>query len=908
MSNSYKKTSFTTFFVLPIFIKVVLLQINLKKTMKKFLLLVATAFCLHANAQIITTVAGTGTHGYSGDGDLATNANLGSNSPTDVVMDGAGNLFICDRSNGRIRKISNDTITTVASGLNYPNSIAVDTAGNLYIAANDSKVYKLNKNGFPSYPFAIAGTGATGYSGDGGQATAAVLGDIEGIAVDISGNVYISDHYKNVIRKIDTITGIISTVAGTGVGGHSGDGGQAIAAQLFQPYGMAFSPSGNLFFVEDNGGNIRQIDLSTGIISAVAGNNYPGYSSSDGTTINNIYLSNPTDIGFDADGNIYVCETGYNRIRKIDGYTGILSTVAGNATAGYSGDGGTGIAAKLNKPTGIFVTPIGDVYIADSYNQRTRKVTCSVPALNLSVINPVICKHDTTSLMVKGATSYTWSPAASLSANNITNPVSNATTTTNYTVTGKNACGTSSDTITIKVNSLPHVSVVASASICVNVYDTLRASGATYYDWHGDNFFNGSDSLTIDYNFQGITSYTVIGTNIYNCKDTVRFKVNAFPTPTITVNNPSVCYGDTAIVNAAGGVKYNWWNGDTTSSIKIFYTGIGTYNNYGHVTGVDVHGCVPQNSAYFNLTVNQLPNVYLTSTTSWGSTICALTTPTLTGNGASTYAWSDGATTAINTPSPTDTTTYVVIGTDANGCTGKDSILINVYALPTINVVSTATAICVGSTTTLTASGTATSYTWNTSATTASVVVTPTTTAAYTVTGTDANGCENTAVSTMTINALPNNATTLNGVVITATQVGATYQWINCANNTAITGATTQSYTATVNGNYKVRVSNGTCSDTSACVSVTTVGIDTYLNTTGVSVYPNPSNGTFVVTTTEHTKTILVTDILGNEILAVTPNNNTTTTISLNTQANGIYFVKIITDNAQIIKRMVINN
>ena len=875
--------------------------------MKKFLLLVATAFCLNANAQIITTIAGTGASGYSGDGGLATNANLGSLSPTDVAMDDAGNIFICDRNNGRIRKISNDTITTVASGLNYPNSIALDTAGNLYIAANDSKVYKLNKNGFPSYPFAIAGTGASGYSGDGGQATAAVLGDIKGIAVDISGNIYISDHYKNVIRKIDTITGIISTVAGTGVSGHSGDGGQANAAQLSQPYGMAFSPSGNLFFVEDYGGNIRQINLSTGIISAVAGNNYPGVSSSDGTTLNNIYLSSPTDIGFDADGNIYVCENGYNRIRKIDAYTGILSTVAGNATAGYSGDGGAGIAAKLNKPTGIFITPTGDVYIADSYNQRTRKVTCSIPALNLSVINPAICLHDTTSLMVKGGVSYTWSPAAYLSANNVANPVSNATTTTNYTVTGKNACGASSDTITIKVNPIPHVSVVASASICANAPDTLNASGATYYDWYGDNFFNNNGDLVIDYSFQGTTSYTVIGTNTYNCKDTVRFKVNSYPTPTITVNNPSVCYGDTAIVTATGGVKYTWWNGDTTSFIKVFYTGLGTTTNYGYVTGVDINGCMPQNNANFNLTINQLPNVYLTSTITGGSTICALTTTTLTGNGASTYAWSNGATTAVNTPSPADTTTYVVIGTDINGCTGKDSILINVYALPTINIVSTATAICVGSTATLTASGTATSYTWNTSATTASVVVTPTTTAAYTVTGTDGNGCTNIAVSSMTINALPNNATTLNGVVITATQVGATYQWINCANNTAIAGATAQSYTATSNGNYKVRVSNGTCNDTSTCVSVTTVGVEQFVANANVGIYPNPNSGSFVVTTTEHAKAIVVSDMLGNELLSVTPANYTTT-INLSTQANGIYFVKIITDNAQIVKRMVINN
>ncbi|HTA61244.1 MAG TPA: T9SS type A sorting domain-containing protein, partial [Bacteroidia bacterium] len=304
-----------------------------------------------------------------------------------------------------------------------------------------------------------------------------------------------------------------------------------------------------------------------------------------------------------------------------------------------------------------------------------------------------------------------------------------------------------------------------------------------------------------------------------------------------------------------------------------------------------------------NITINSLPTVTINS-----PTVCAGIMATLTASGtATTYTWSTNATTVSISATPTVTTNYTVTATDANGCNNIATTSINVNSLPNVTASATTLTLCAGGSTTLRGGG-ASIYVWTGSVTDGVGFTPPTGTNTYTVTGTDGNNCSNTATKTIVVNALPDNSTTLNGVVIKANLSGATYQWINCANNTAIAGATAQLYTATANGNYKVFVNNTTCTDTSACVSVTTVGIEQHTaNANQISIYPNPNNGSFVITTSEHANTIMVTDIFGNELMSVIPNGKTTN-INLSAQPSGVYFIKIIANGSQTVKRIIINN
>ena len=215
-----------------------------------------------------------------------------------------------------------------------------------------------------------AGLGNAGFSGDGGQATAALLNAPGCVASDAAGNLYVSDRANQRIRKIDA-TGKISTIAGVGAAGYSGDGGSAILAKLKNPSGIAVDSAGNVFFADMGNNRIRKISAS-GIITTVAGTGAARFSG-DGGPAASAAINHAEGVAVDSKGNIYVSDTGNNRIRMIDA-TGIIKTVAGTGAAGFSGDGGPAISAKLNRPVGIALDAAGKLYIADCYNQRVRVV------------------------------------------------------------------------------------------------------------------------------------------------------------------------------------------------------------------------------------------------------------------------------------------------------------------------------------------------------------------------------------------------------------------------------------------------------------------------------------------------------------------------------------------------------
>ena len=282
----------------------------------------------------ITTFAGTGQGGFSGDGGPATLAKLGR--PAAVFGDLAGNTYIADAHNHRIRKVDASGIITT-----------------------------------------VAGNGTAGYSGDGGLATQASLNLPYGISVDNLGNIYIADQLNHRIRKVDT-SGIITTVAGNGTAGYSGDGGPATAAGLNQPWDVYVDGSGEVYVADRLNHRIRKVDTS-GIITTVAGNGTAGYSG-DGVAATAASLKSPLGLLVDAQGILFIADDNNQRIRKVD-LSGIITTVAGNDSRGYSGDGMLSTETSLNSPHDVYVDQVGNIFIADTDNDRIRKVASIIIAV-----------------------------------------------------------------------------------------------------------------------------------------------------------------------------------------------------------------------------------------------------------------------------------------------------------------------------------------------------------------------------------------------------------------------------------------------------------------------------------------------------------------------------------------------
>jgi len=324
-------------------------------------------------AGIITTVAGTGVAGYSGDGGPAVSAQI--DKPKGVCLDGLGQLILADTNNNRLRQVDlagviTSLLTSGGLGLNKARQIGLDSGGNLFIADTDNhQVRKLSVSGQISI---AAGTGSNGYSGDSGPATSAKLNKPSGVTVDSAGNIYIADTDNHRIRKVDA-AGIITTLAGNGIAGYSAGGSAPpTSAKINGPRGIYAAPSGNIYFADTENHLIRVVNTS-GLLEDVAGNRTPGYSG-DGGPATAAQLNRPQGIFVTPDETMYIADTDNHRIRKVDGGTGVITTVAGNGTAGYSGDGGPAASAGLRKPTGVFVDANGNIFIADQDNQRIRVV------------------------------------------------------------------------------------------------------------------------------------------------------------------------------------------------------------------------------------------------------------------------------------------------------------------------------------------------------------------------------------------------------------------------------------------------------------------------------------------------------------------------------------------------------
>ncbi|MEI7978946.1 MAG: T9SS type A sorting domain-containing protein [Bacteroidota bacterium] len=544
--------------------------------MKKLLLITFSVLTYASTyAQNIKTLAGNGVEGYGGDGSAATLASF--NLPEGVAVDDSGNIYIADGFNNRIRKVTASTgiISTVAgngiagyfgdgslatsSRLDHPSGVAIDVSGNIYIA--DGYNHKIRKvTASTGIISTVAGNGTYGYGGDGSVATSANLNTPTGVAIDGSGNIYIADLLNHRIRKVTASTGIISTVAGNGTNGYGGDGSVATSANL-NTRGVAVDGSGNIYIADKDNHRIRKVTASTGIISTVAGNGTNGYGG-DSSAATLASLNFPEGVAVDDSGNIYIADVNNHRIRKVTALTGIISTVAGNGTAGYFGDGSLATSSRLNIPVAVAINGSGNIYIADAGNQRIRKVTISIDN-NIVANSQAICTGSvplslTGSTPIGGTSSYSYSWLSSTINSIVGFTAIPSTNTINYSpgeLTQNTwfkryvVSGTFKDTsvaVTITVNPIPPTSdiigKVNAAKLDTASYSVNGLSGS-FFNWivSGGTIQSGADSnkIQVKWTTTGINTIKVTETSNQGCVG-VQKSLSVNVSPTIGMNELKV--------------------------------------------------------------------------------------------------------------------------------------------------------------------------------------------------------------------------------------------------------------------------------------------------------------------------------------------------------------------------------
>ena len=345
------------------------------------------------------------------DGNPATNADL--DLPSSITIDGAGNMYIADSAHNRIRKVSvpvspatvglisticgngnpafsGDGLLAVNATLNSPSGITIDGAGNLYIAdTGNTRVREIvAATGIIT---TVAGDGAPGTSssvGDGAAATAANLNAPWGVTLDIGGNLFIADTFHHRVRRVDGTTGIITTVAGTGFtyadgsGKWTGDGGQATAATLSFPYAVLFDAAGNMYIPDAGNNRVRKVDTS-GVITTFAGNGAETFAG-DGGLAASASLYSPSGLAMDPAGNLYIADTQNNRIRKVSAVNQDISTIAGSGSGIYGGDDSIATSASIYGPYGLYLDVDGNLFIADYFDHRIREIQGNLAVLDFT--------------------------------------------------------------------------------------------------------------------------------------------------------------------------------------------------------------------------------------------------------------------------------------------------------------------------------------------------------------------------------------------------------------------------------------------------------------------------------------------------------------------------------------------
>ncbi len=791
-------------------------QINYTKTIAGIFFAITLFISTSTNAQtIINTFAGNGTSISSGDGGPSTLSGL--DYPFAACVDDSGNVYIADCNGNRIRKVNAITgiITTVAGNgiqgfspdgtpataaeINRPQGVAVDTEGNIYFSGYNSVVTEVVKS--TGLIKTIAGGGAGGGTdglGDGGPATNAIFSTPTiGVAVDDSGNVYVADHYNARIRKITAATGIITSVVGAGSNSGTdgvGDGGPGTGASLNQPDGLAVDDSGNVYIADQWHMAIRKLTVKTGIITCIAGtivggNGVSGYSGDSGQATA-AELDVCSGVAVDVSGNVYIADTYNNKIREVTKSTGIITTIAGNGYqegnggyGGYTGDGGPATSAELGQPYDVTVDGCGNIYSVES-NYDSSGVTVYDNRVRI--------------IYIPDSVKVSPNPATTCSGNGI----------------------------------------------------TLHASGAIYYKWS-------------------------VATGL---SDTTGDSVVASPTiaTTYTLTGGNGCAGGLTFVPA-------------TAAVTI-----------GTAQPLTIHPSLP-------------------------SVLCGQSDTLTVSGGGPVYTWTPSSglndtTTSVVIANPTLTTIYTVTSAGSGGClsTGTDTIIVN-SALP-FTILPIDTGFCSSQSAILYVSGGGSNFIWTpTSGITDStlsgdsVTVSPTATITYTVTGINPGGCATSGTDMVTIILSPGTPTfTQVGDTLTSSSVHDN-QWYR--NDTLLLNDTSQNLTITIPGEYWVVVNNEAngCSTSSDSANIKLAGINQLsIISDQLSIYPNPFNNNIFIKINSSAGDIKawnlqITDVLGRMVyskLSLDYSND----IDLSNLSSGVYFITVINKTGRAVVPVVKQN
>lgn len=699
---------------------------------------ITSLMCCPSRAQTINTIAGTGTSGFSGDGGAATLAML--SQAWGLEIDPAtGDIYFSDFQNYRVRKInSSGVVTTIAgngssaysgdggpataAGISGPTDLAI-YGGELYIGeVFSSRVRKVNAAGIIT---TVAGNGISGTSGDGGPATLASISSPNGIAVDNFGNILICDQNTQHIRKV-TPSGIISTIAGSGATGYSGDGGPATMASMHLPDQICADAAGNVYFSDFYNNVVRRISTS-GIITTFAGNGIAGFSG-DGGPATSAKLHGPAGVHFDLAGNLYVCDATNNRIRKV-ATDGIISTIAGIGTAGFSGDGGPALLAQLNNVNLARPDASGNVYVGDMYNHRIRKIVYanSVPVFTTGASTSLTVCENAAPTSINSLLAITDADVGQTETWDLwvaplhgTAMVSYSTTSTGGTITPTGLTytpatgyagadsfkvrvsdGIGADTITVfvTINPLPDTGfIIGASSVCAG-------TSVIYASTLGGGSWSSSNPSVATVNSGGAVSGISIGTAVISYSisnscgtaiDTQAVVVTSSPSAFILGGITGLCNG--AMASMTGSPVGGTWASSSTGIATVTTVGVvgGAGTGTAIITYTITNSCGTASDTQM-ITVSPLP----AATVSGPPALCLGASSTFTGTpSGGTWNTSNSAVATVNSSGYVNSLsagTTLISYTSSNSCgSATDTAALLVVPLPDAGVITAPSILCVG--------------------------------------------------------------------------------------------------------------------------------------------------------------------------------------------------------------------